>query len=191
MTFLRSLFATRTVLFIGVSFTDAHLNELRTEMLAMFDHDGDDEPVAYATLSDVQPHQVRYLRSHEGLGAITFDTAEVTDWSGFGAILRSIHDATNPRAQLGQAIADRTILWVDPESDDTVDGASMAPTWSCSTGRWARQCSRQCEPRTSHRVRPLARAEGVRRAALAPGATETIADWPDLFREIERVLGPS
>jgi hypothetical protein len=36
-----------------------------------------------------------------------------------------------------------------------------------------------------------ATAEGVRRAALALGATETIADWPDLFREIERVLGPA
>jgi hypothetical protein len=118
----------------------------------MLDHDGGEEPVAYAILSDVQPHQVRYLRSHEGPGAITCDTAEGTDWSGFEAILRTMHDATNPLAQLGQAIAGRTILWVDPESDDTVDGASMAPTWSCSTGRWARQCSRQCEPRTSEHL---------------------------------------
>jgi CheY-like chemotaxis protein len=225
MTFLRSLFATRTVLFIGVSFTDAYLNELRSEVLAMLDHDGGDEPVAYAILSDVEPHQVRYLRSHEGLGAISFNTSEGTDWSGFEEILRAIHDATNPRAQLGQAIADRTILWVDPESDDTVDGARLLASAAEDAGGSTRVLAvRNAEEAlsalrehgadlvvldwpvgeavlTAMRAEDLrapaivfarsAREESVRRTALSLGATETIADWPDLFREIERVLGPA
>lgn len=125
MTFLRSLFATSTVLFLGVSFTDAYLNELRSEVLAMLDHRSDDDPVAYAVLADVKPHQVRYLRSHEGLGVIGFDTAGGTDWSGFEASLRLIHDATNPRALLGRAISDRTILWADTEPDDTSYGSRL------------------------------------------------------------------
>ena len=205
MTFLRSLFATRTVLFMGVSFTDAYLNELRSEVLAMLDHDGGDEPVAYAILNDVQPHQIRYLRSHEGLGAISFDTAEGTDWSGFEAILRAIHDATNPRAQLGQAIADRTILWVDPESDDTVDGARLLISAAADAGGSTRvlvldwpvgeavlTAMRAEDLRAPAIVfARLAREEAVRRTALALGATETIDDWPDLFREIGRVLGPA
>lgn len=125
MTFLRSLFATNTVLYIGVSFTDAYLNELRSEVLAMLDHEADDDPVAYALLADVQPHQERYLRSHEGLGVLGFDTAGMTDWSGFEDHLRAIHAATNPRAILGRALADRTILWVDGEPDDTSYGAAL------------------------------------------------------------------
>ena len=55
MTFLRSLFATSTVLFLGVSFTDAYLNELRSEVLAMLDHRSDDLPVAYACLLYTSP----------------------------------------------------------------------------------------------------------------------------------------
>ncbi|GAA1137225.1 SIR2 family protein [Nocardioides aquiterrae] len=122
MTFLRSLFATSTVLFLGVSFTDAYLNELRSEVLAMIDQRDEDPPVAYAVLPDVAPHQARYLHSHEGLGTISYDTAGGTDWSGFDRVLRAIHDATNPRAQLGAALADRTVLWVDSSTDDIAFG---------------------------------------------------------------------
>ena len=224
-TFLRSLFATSTVLFIGVSFTDAYLNELRSEVLAMLDHDSADEPVAYAILSDVQPHQARYLRSHEGLGAIGFDTAGGTDWSGFEQILHAIHDATNPRAQLGRAIAGRTILWCDPEADDTAEGARLL----ADAARDAGGSTRVVAHRTVDGVVAALRADGAdlvivdwpvgetvltalraenlrapvvvfaraaalqpadRRLALSLGATETISEWPDLFREIERVLGP-
>ena len=127
MTFLRSLFATNTVLFLGVSFTDAYLNELRSEVLAMLDHRSDDAPVAYAVLNDVKPHQQRYLAHHEGLRVINFDTAGGTDWSGFETVLRGIHDATNPRALLGRAIS---------RAD-----ACCGPTASLTTRRTERSCS--------------------------------------------------
>ncbi|MGZ4455057.1 MAG: SIR2 family protein [Nocardioides sp.] len=122
MTFLRSLFATNTILFLGVSFTDAYLNELRSEVLAMIDQRDEDPPVAYAVLPDVAEHQARYLHSHEGLGAISFDTAGGTDWGGFDRVLGAIHDATNPRAQIGSALDGRTVLWVDSSADDTAYG---------------------------------------------------------------------
>ncbi|ABL81991.1 MULTISPECIES: SIR2 family protein [unclassified Nocardioides] len=125
MTFLRSLFATSTVLFLGVSFTDAYLNELRSEVLAMIDQREDDPPVAYAVLPDVAPHQARYLHQHEGLGTITFDTAGGSDWSGFDRVLEAIHAATNPRAQLGAVLAARTVLWVDSSADDVAFGRTV------------------------------------------------------------------
>lgn len=134
MTFLRSLFATNTVLFLGVSFTDAYLNELRSEVLAMLDHRSDDAPVAYAVLNDIKPHQQRYLSHHEGLGVISFDTAGGTDWSGFETILRQIHDATNPRALLGRAISGRRIVWADSEPDDTSYGARLLTDAASATG---------------------------------------------------------
>ncbi|HET7429896.1 MAG TPA: SIR2 family protein, partial [Nocardioides sp.] len=125
MTFLRSLFATSTVLFLGVSFTDAYLNELRSEVLAMIDQRDEDPPVAYAVLPDVAPHQARYLHSHEGLGAISYDTAGGTDWTGFDRVLDALHDATNPRAQIGAALAGRTVLWVDSDPDDVAFGRGV------------------------------------------------------------------
>ncbi|HRK47855.1 MAG TPA: SIR2 family protein, partial [Nocardioides sp.] len=138
MTFLRSLFATSTVLFLGVSFTDAYLNELRSEVLALLDHRSGDEPVAYAVLNDIKPHQQRYLAQHEGLGVIGYDTAGGTDWSGFESILRRLHDATNPRALLGRAIAGRRLLWVDGEPDDTSYGAKLLTDAAQGTGAAAR-----------------------------------------------------
>jgi CheY-like chemotaxis protein len=134
MTFLRSLFATNTVLYLGVSFTDAYLNELRSEVLAMLDQRHDDEPVAYALLADIRPHQARYLRTHEGLGVLPFDTKKGTDWSGFEDILRAIHDATNPRALLGRAIAGRTIVWADSEVSDTSYGAELLQRAAADAG---------------------------------------------------------
>jgi CheY-like chemotaxis protein len=134
MTFLRSLFATNTLLYLGVSFTDAYLNELRSEVLAMLDHHEGDEPVAYAILADVRPHQVRYLQSHEGLGVINFDTKGGTDWSGFEQILGSIYDATNPSALLGHAIAGKTIVWADSEVDDTSFGADLLNQAAANAG---------------------------------------------------------
>ncbi len=134
MTFLRSLFATNTVLFLGVSFTDAYLNELRSEVLAMIDQRDEDPPVAYAVLPDVAPHQARYLHSHEGLGAISFDTAGGTDWGGFDRVLGAIHDATNPRAQIGAALCDRTVLWVDSSAEDVAFGRAVLADAAADAG---------------------------------------------------------
>lgn len=138
MTFLRSLFATSTVLFLGVSFTDAYLNELRSEVLAMIDQREEDPPVAYAVLPDVAPHQGRYLHSHEGLGTISFDTAGGTDWSGFDAVLAAIHGATNPRAQLGAALAGRTVLWVDSSAEDVAFGRAVLAEAAADAGEGTR-----------------------------------------------------
>jgi CheY-like chemotaxis protein len=134
MTFLRSLFATNTVLFLGVSFTDAYLNELRSEVLAMIDQRDEDPPVAYAVLPDVAPHQARYLHSHEGLGAISFDTAGGTDWGGFDRVLGALHDATNPRAQIGAALCDRTVLWVDSSAEDVAFGRAVLAEAAADAG---------------------------------------------------------
>ena len=50
--FLRALLATRTILFLGFSFSDGYLNLLRSEILALLRHDPQ-EPMAYAVLNDV------------------------------------------------------------------------------------------------------------------------------------------
>lgn len=153
------------MLFIGVSFTDAYLNELRSEVLAMLDQRHDDDPVAYALLPDVKPHQERYLRTHEGLGVVGFDTRGGSDWSGFEENLRGIHDATNPRALLGRAISGNTILWVDSDPDDTSYGSRLMTEAAIDVGGTTRIVQ----------VRSAAEAAAFLRSSAAD---LVIVDWP-------------
>ncbi len=113
LSFLRALLATRTVLYLGFSFHDAYLNELRSEVLAVM---GDDEerelsPVAYAIVPDADESTVRYYRSHEGMVLLPYDSRD--DHAGFDVRLAEIHQRTSPRYKLGEVIRDRRILWVD------------------------------------------------------------------------------
>jgi hypothetical protein len=53
LSFLRAYLLSHTVLYIGFSFTDAYLNELRSELLTRVDQRVGSEPVAYAIVNDV------------------------------------------------------------------------------------------------------------------------------------------
>ena len=52
-TFIRTLLATHTVLYLGFSFTDSYLNELRSEIMALYGSAGSSPPLAYAIMADV------------------------------------------------------------------------------------------------------------------------------------------
>ena len=65
--FLRGILSTRTVLFLGFSFSDAYLNLLRSEILAMLKHDPTKHPLAYAILHDVGDEERNFLLTHEGI----------------------------------------------------------------------------------------------------------------------------
>ena len=113
-TFLRSIFATTAVLYLGFSFTDAYLNELRSEILALLEHQGADRPIAYALVNDVPDDEVAYLRRHEGIEVLTYDSSQGQDYTGFDHILRTLYESTNPRLALGRYLEGKRILWVDP-----------------------------------------------------------------------------
>jgi hypothetical protein len=114
-TFLRAVLATSTVLYLGFSFTDAYLNELRTEVLALLEHGGADEPVAYAVLNDRSPAELGYFREYEGIEVLTYDSHGGRDHSGFDELLRELYEATNPTERLGSILAGRHLLWLDAE----------------------------------------------------------------------------
>lgn len=234
--FLRSLFATRTVLFMGVSFTDAYLNELRSEVLAMFDHRRGDPPLAYAILNDVGEAQAHHLAVHEGIAVLAFDSHDGQDFRGFDDLLHALHRRTNPQAVLGQALAGRTILWVDAEPGNNQYGmrylataaheaggggtveqkmtSQQALTWLATPGnsadlvitRWGHGSGHAGGAAGADLLRGMRRGnllapvlvfagadhlEANRREAMALGATDHVAGWDDLFREIVRVLGPA
>ena len=111
-TFLRAVFSTTTVLYIGFSFTDAYLNELRSEILSLLDHRGTDAPIAYALVNDVAPEEADYFLAHEGIRILSYET-EGKDYSGFDRWLEALHEATNPGRRLGRLLSGRRLLWVD------------------------------------------------------------------------------
>lgn len=112
--FLRTLMATRNILYLGFSFTDAYVNELRSEILATVGlAGGADARRDYAILGDVSEVAARHLSDHDGLEALTFDTAR-DGYAGFDRWLEAIHDATNPYRVLRRQVVGRRILWLDP-----------------------------------------------------------------------------
>ena len=121
--FLRAVFATRTLLFLGVSFTDAYLNELRSEVLALV-HNGrstNDEPIGYAIMNDRPRAWCDFMRRHDGIEILHYETKTDPTHLGFNAWLERIHaeTASGPRvARLlnNSAIQEGTkpqIVWID------------------------------------------------------------------------------
>jgi len=113
--FLRAVFARSTVLYLGFSFTDAYVNELRSETLSLLGHEGRaDEKVAYAVMSDVEPGWERYMEAHEGVGVVSYSTEEDPTHASFDAFLRDVYERTNGERVLGSLLSGKRILWMDP-----------------------------------------------------------------------------
>ena len=110
--FLRAVFASHTVLFLGVSFTDAYLNELRSETLAFLSPAKDQVPW-YAIINDLGSEVQAYYREHEGIAPLTYDSREAPAWSGFDRWLEVVHDATSARRRLRAILEGKRIVWVD------------------------------------------------------------------------------
>lgn len=123
--FLRSILATRTVLYLGFSFTDAYLSELRSEVLSLLNFrtvaEGTGaEPVAYAVVADAPRELQNFYRQHEGIEVLGYDSAGKTDFSGFDRWLDAIADATSPRRRFARLFAGRRVLWLDPHPRNNV-----------------------------------------------------------------------
>jgi hypothetical protein len=112
MSFLRAIMAEQTILYLGFSFADAYLNELRSEILALLGQSGDSAPLAYAVINDVPETTRQFFRKNEGVEIITYRTT-AGDYSGFDCILRRIHDRTNTTFRFAQLTDGKRLLWVD------------------------------------------------------------------------------
>jgi hypothetical protein len=113
MSFLRAVLAQRTILYLGFSFADAYLNELRSEALALLG--GGSPPVAYAVLNDVPDETCNHFRKNEGIHVLKYE-APNHNHADFDRILKSIHDSTNPAVRFGRLLDGIRILWLDHKS---------------------------------------------------------------------------
>ena len=121
--FLRTLLATKTILFLGFSFTDAYLSELISEVMSMFTSDVGqlEKPLAYAIMADVDPVQQKYTRRHDGVEIISFNSSSQKGFGHFDDYLAQIHSATNPEHYFGRTLHNRKIIWVHADWDSSRD----------------------------------------------------------------------
>ena len=113
--FLRAIFATRTVLFIGVSFTDAYLNELRSEVMSLLracSRALRKPELGYAILPNRTGPIRKYFLEHEGIEVLHYE-ANGVDHSGCDE-LQAIHARTAPVRRLRELFENNNrIVWVD------------------------------------------------------------------------------
>jgi hypothetical protein len=119
--FLRAVLASTTVLYLGYSFSDAYLNELRSETLALFSYQPKQLPLAYAVAADVSETERRYFERHEGIAILAYQT-DGEDFSGFDTYLEMLYRETNPQSYLGRLLSGRRIVWLDPRPQNNVLG---------------------------------------------------------------------
>lgn len=121
--FLRTLFATKTILYLGFSFTDAYVNELRSEVLSILGLDSARAGRDFAVLPDVAEEARGYFERHEGLSILSYDTSSDPEHRGFDALLEALRDETSPSRTLEKLVAGRRILWFDPKPENNTYGA--------------------------------------------------------------------
>jgi hypothetical protein len=115
--FIRAAFAQYTVLFLGVSFTDAYLNELRSETLQFLRDANQQTPWGYATMKlDAQTrHLERLYLSQEGIQILPMAKFEEFDqW------LRTLAERTSAQGRLKQLMSTKKVIWLDarPENNE-------------------------------------------------------------------------
>jgi len=119
---IRTILATKVVVFLGFSFSDPYLNLIRHEVLSMLKTDEEipPPPIAYAIMNDLSIKQVEYLAEYEGIGAITYESDNAHYC--FDEILEEIREKTSPDRVLSRVLDGKKILWFDPKSANNVPG---------------------------------------------------------------------
>lgn len=121
--FLRTLFATHSVLYMGFSFSDAYINELRSEILSWIGRGRRSHRLTdYAILDNVPDRVAEHLRDNEGLECLRFETGVNSDFSGFDRWLEAIYHRTCPEEILRARIRGKRILWFDPAPKNNLFG---------------------------------------------------------------------
>lgn len=103
--FIAAVMATKTVLYLGFSFTDGYINELRSATVMML---GEEKLHAYAVVANKEPMDIAFFREHEGVHLVNY---RAPPWERFDDILRIIHDRTNPVLRFANSMHNKPILW--------------------------------------------------------------------------------
>jgi len=118
--FIRSAFAEYTVLFLGVSFTDAYLNELRSEVLHLVYPRGAKTPWGYAVVNQPSPMLREFLRTDEGIELLATETHD-----GFDRWIEALAARTSISGRLNTLLSNRRVVWIDPNPQNNEEGRKL------------------------------------------------------------------
>jgi hypothetical protein len=121
---LRSVFLTKTLLFLGFSFSDGYLNELRSEALAYVGKNAATPTLAYAVIPDLHEAVSAHYAKHEGIHVFSFDSKGPRGFGYVEDFLQELADRTNPAKVMGPRLENRRILWVDPSEQNNARGVA-------------------------------------------------------------------
>jgi hypothetical protein len=134
--FLRSLIATSTVLYIGFSFSDGYLNDIRGEILSMYRNNGTkrgsdetlSDPLGYAIVHDKGKADIEFFRRHEGVQILTWNSYNPDNsrnFEGLDTYLQNIYMLTSSSYYLGKLVCGHRVLVIARGYfDDAVDPSS-------------------------------------------------------------------
>eukprot|EP00747_Dinoflagellata_sp_TGD_P225160 gnl/TRDRNA2_/TRDRNA2_98521_c0_seq1.p1 gnl/TRDRNA2_/TRDRNA2_98521_c0~~gnl/TRDRNA2_/TRDRNA2_98521_c0_seq1.p1 ORF type:complete len:398 (+),score=62.80 gnl/TRDRNA2_/TRDRNA2_98521_c0_seq1:62-1195(+) len=93
-TFMRSVLATSTVLYMGFSFSDAYLNELRSEIMQVFGDQGPTaDPIGYAIINDQSEQVCKSYEKHQGIKLLTWDSQGFSNFAPLREMLAELEEA--------------------------------------------------------------------------------------------------
>ena len=182
--FLRSVFATQTVLYLGFSFTDAYINELRSEVLSCVGVDPV-TPSGYAVMPDASDTTKKLFRDVEGIEVLGYEVKNSgQDHGGFDKWLQAIHDRTEASHRLRHLLgdgtsSDRSVIWIDPDTQGNAPGYA----WLQKAQGEVKRLDRAAElRRDEHASAQLIITNFGYRGAGDSGAfdvLDAVRDWPE------------
>jgi hypothetical protein len=102
-----------TILYIGFSFTDHYLNDLRSSVIKMLRESSDPTnltPLAYAISYEKCEEDRNFILKHEGVHFLNYEG----NHRGFDEILKSIYMQTSPTIIFGRTLSKKRLIWNDP-----------------------------------------------------------------------------
>lgn len=140
--FIRALFAGYTVLFLGVSFTDAYLNELRSEVLTLLHAPhAQHGPWGYAVAVGASAETRAFFLRHESI-----EMLPAPEDSDFDAWLVALAAATSVNGRLETLLRGKRIVWIDTNPHLNTPGVELLE----GVGAEVLQLHRPSELRAEH-----------------------------------------
>lgn len=122
--FMKAVMATSTVLYLGFSFSDGYLNDIRGEVLSMLYGERGRPgagrlPIGYAITNDKSVHESEFFERHEGVKFLCWKSLLADgsrDYAGFDRFLDRIRELTSFQYYIGKIACGKRILVLEFDS---------------------------------------------------------------------------
>lgn len=107
--FISSVMASSTILYLGFSFSDEYINEMRSSTMMMLSPDRK-APIAYAISIGKPPSEIAFYEKHEGINLLNYEPKKGSPgFEGIEEWLGAIEQRVNPLYRWGKCIHQKTI----------------------------------------------------------------------------------